>query len=92
MKRIGLLAVLMFAVAAAPAQVKFGAGPQAGFSFASFPKPADELYGFGYDFAESFARRVQAVTREDVQRVAMKYFTKRALVTVTSAPQKKAEN
>lgn len=42
----------------------------------------DELYGLGHDFADTFAERVRAVTREDVLRVARKYFTHRAKVIV----------
>jgi zinc protease len=32
-----------------------------------------ELYGQGYDFQEEFARRIEAVTTEDILRVAKKY-------------------
>jgi zinc protease len=42
----------------------------------------DELYGFGYDFSWSFPERVRAVTREDLRRVARKYFTHKALAIV----------
>jgi len=44
-----LLAVGCLA-ATAHAQVKFGAGPHLGFAFSSFPKPADQYYGFGFGF------------------------------------------
>jgi opacity protein-like surface antigen len=50
MKRVGVLALLVLFVVAAPAQVKFGAGVHAGMSFAMFPKPSDEYYGFGWGF------------------------------------------
>lgn len=50
MKRVGVLALLVLFVVAAPAQVKFGAGAHAGISIAMFPKPADEYYGFGWGF------------------------------------------
>jgi len=35
----------------------------------------NELYGLGYEFADSFADRVNAVTINDVVRVAQKYLT-----------------
>ena len=47
----------------------------------------DELYGLGYDFSDRFAERVGGVTREDVLRVARKYFTRRALVVVRPTPK-----
>jgi zinc protease len=47
----------------------------------------DELYGLGYDFSDDFAERVNAVTREDVQRVARKYLTRHAAVVVRPEPQ-----
>jgi len=40
----------------------------------------DELYGLGYDFSDSFAERMRAVTREEVLRVAKKYLNRRVLV------------
>lgn len=40
----------------------------------------DELYGLGYDYSLGFADRVNAVTKEEVKRVAQKYLTKHALL------------
>ncbi len=48
----------------------------------------DELYGLGYDGSEEFAEQVNAVTRQDVLRVARKYLTRRALVVVSPALKK----
>ena len=50
MKRLGLLVALVLVAVVAQGQVKFGAGVQAGFSFASAAEPADKVYGFGYGF------------------------------------------
>jgi predicted Zn-dependent peptidase len=38
-----------------------------------------ELYGFGHDFMDSYARSINAVTAQDVQRVAQQYFGARVL-------------
>jgi zinc protease len=46
----------------------------------------DELYGLGYDFDRTFDARINAVTREDVARVARKYLSGK-YVKVTSSPQ-----
>lgn len=46
----------------------------------------DELYGLGYDFDRSFDARINAVTREDVARVARQYLSGN-YVQVTSSPQ-----
>ena len=48
----------------------------------------DELYGMGYDAHEKYAERVNAVTLDDVKRVA-KAFVTRAIVAV-STPSPKA--
>ncbi len=45
----------------------------------------DELYGLGYDFGEKYAARINGVTMDDVRRVARKYLTHHAVVTVTPA-------
>jgi zinc protease len=49
----------------------------------------DELYGFGYDFDDRFEDRVRAVTREDLRRVAKKYFTHRVVVVVAPGEEEK---
>jgi len=43
----------------------------------------DELYGLGYDFDSFFAERIEAVTIEDVVRVADKYLTHYVCAVVT---------
>ncbi|HUW32095.1 MAG TPA: pitrilysin family protein [Planctomycetota bacterium] len=43
----------------------------------------DELYGFGYDFSNRFPERIDAVTLDDVVRVANKYLTRYACAIVT---------
>jgi opacity protein-like surface antigen len=50
MKRIGMAAILLLAAVSAQAQLRFGAGPHVGVSFASAPEPADKVYGFGFGF------------------------------------------
>jgi zinc protease len=45
----------------------------------------DELYGLGYDFGDKYANQITAVTKEEVRRVAQKYFTRH--VVVVTAPQ-----
>jgi len=34
----------------------------------------DELYGLGFDHFQKYPREIQKVTKEDVDRVARKYF------------------
>jgi zinc protease len=46
----------------------------------------DELYGLGYDYDQGFDNRIQAVTLDDVVRVAQKYLTESVLVT--ASPEK----
>lgn len=46
----------------------------------------DELYGLGYDYREEFVTKVEAVTLDDVKRVARKYFTVPVITIVTPAP------
>ncbi len=41
-----------------------------------------EFYGLGEDYADQYARRIQAVTREEVRRVAQKYLHPDRLVLV----------
>jgi opacity protein-like surface antigen len=50
MKKIGLLAAVLLLAGVAQAQIKFGAGPHLGISFASAPEPLDKVYGFGFGF------------------------------------------
>ena len=47
----------------------------------------DELYGLGYDYDKTFDARIEAVTLEDVVRVARKYLNNHLLVT--SSPQQR---
>lgn len=49
----------------------------------------NELYGFGYDYSDHYADRINAVTKEDVQRVMAKYFNNS--VTAITGPEKKKE-
>jgi len=51
----------------------------------------DELYGLGYDFDSFFAERIEAVTIEDVVRVANKYLTHYVCVVVTQKPAEPEE-
>jgi len=46
----------------------------------------DDLYGLGFNYDKSFAARIEAVSREDVVRVARKYLNNHVLVT--TSPQK----
>ena len=47
----------------------------------------DELYGLGYRFPDSLPKRIQAVTLEDLARVARKYFTNPVVVVTTPDPK-----
>jgi len=47
----------------------------------------DELYGFGYDYDKTFDARIQAVTREDVVRVARKYLNNYVQITASPAAE-----
>lgn len=47
----------------------------------------DELYGLGYDFGDKLAERVNAVTLDDVRRVAREYLTQPIVTIVTPKPQ-----
>lgn len=49
----------------------------------------DELYGLGYDYEKGFNARIEAVTMEDVVRVAQKYLDNSVLVT--SSPKKDSD-
>ncbi len=49
----------------------------------------DEIYGFGYDYSQSQAQRIGALTLADIQAVAAKYLTGPITVAVvTSQPDK----
>ena len=48
-----------------------------------------ELYGLGYDSYLNYEKEIEAVTAEDVMRVARKYLT--TYVKVTSVPEQKQE-
>jgi len=51
MKRTVIAVVLLLVVAlGAQAQIKWGAGAQAGIDFSSFPKPASDYFGIGFGF------------------------------------------
>lgn len=49
----------------------------------------DELYGLGFVYYKTVEREVEAVTREDVKRVALKYFQKQPYVLATVRPPEK---
>jgi predicted Zn-dependent peptidase len=44
----------------------------------------DELYGFGYDYQSRVAEKYNAVTPDDVLRVAKKYLTGGYVTTVAT--------
>lgn len=48
----------------------------------------DELYGLGYDAYEKYADRVNAVTLDDVKRVAREFLTRAIITVVTPTPDK----
>jgi zinc protease len=45
-----------------------------------------ELYGLGYDFSAQDAKRIEAVTKADVQRVAQTYLQHPTIVITTPEP------
>ena len=45
------------------------------------------MRGFGYDYRDTIREKVRAVTKEDLMRVANKYFTNTATVVITPAPE-----
>jgi zinc protease len=47
----------------------------------------DELYGLGFDHRDSYSQRINAVTMDDVRRVAKKYLATPFVVIVTPQPQ-----
>jgi zinc protease len=46
----------------------------------------DELYGLGFNYHKSLERDVEAVTLEDIKRVAAKYFRDQPYVLATVRP------
>ena len=50
-----------------------------------------EYYGLGLDYPEKYSRYIQSVTREDVLRVAGKYFHPENCILVVVANQKMAD-
>ena len=53
----------------------------------------DELYGNGYDYYESFYSRIDAVTADDIQRLAAEYLDlKKAAIVVTRPTEQILEN
>jgi zinc protease len=52
----------------------------------------DELYGLGFDHYQKYPQEIQKVTREDVNRVAQKYFILEAYaIAIVRPPQDKKE-
>ncbi|MFA4981553.1 MAG: pitrilysin family protein [Candidatus Omnitrophota bacterium] len=47
-------------------------------SFYSYTATLDELYGLGYDNVYKYKERIEEVTKEDVKRVANRYFNRKA--------------
>jgi zinc protease len=47
----------------------------------------DELYGLGYDDSTKYEAGIQAVTAEDVRRVAQKYLTRSLTVRIGAEVQ-----
>ncbi len=47
----------------------------------------DELYGLGYDYDRTFEARIQAVTLDDVARVARRVFGDRIVATTSPEPR-----
>ncbi len=48
----------------------------------------DELYGLGFDHYQKYSQEIQKITREDVQRVAKKYFNLEAYALAIIRPPK----
>ena len=52
----------------------------------------DELYGFGFDHYQKYPQKIQKVSKEDVNRVAKKYFNPEAyVITIIRPPLGKKE-
>ncbi|MCA1658921.1 MAG: hypothetical protein LC642_00035, partial [Verrucomicrobiaceae bacterium] len=52
----------------------------------AYTSALDEIYGLGFDHYQALEREVEAVTVEDVKRVAAKYFAEQAYVLATVRP------
>jgi len=50
----------------------------------------DELYGLGFNYHKSLERDIEAVTLEDIKRVASKYFRDQPYVLAIVRPPEKA--
>ena len=46
-----------------------------------------EWYGLGLDYLQTYQQRINAVTKEDVQRVAAEYLRTDAYTLVTAGPE-----
>jgi zinc protease len=57
-------------------------------SFYSFTGALDELYGLGYDDLYKYDARIEKVTKEDVKRVAVKYFNMNACAEIIISSKK----
>ncbi len=53
----------------------------------AFESALDELYGLGYDEYSRYAEKIKAVSREDIVRVANKYFRPDGYAIVIINPQ-----
>jgi len=52
----------------------------------------DELYGLGFDHYQKYPQEIRKVSREDVNRVAKRYFTLEAYaIAVIQPPAEKKE-
>ncbi len=58
------------------------------FAYAS---ALDELYGLGYDYYKTLKQHIDAITLEDIKRVANKYFQDKPSVLAVVHPKPKAE-
>ncbi|MBN1869002.1 MAG: insulinase family protein [Candidatus Omnitrophica bacterium] len=56
----------------------------------SFMVSLDELYGLGFDRYQQYKKRIEDVTREDIQRLAREYFDLNKAAIVQVMPEKTA--
>jgi zinc protease len=56
----------------------------------AFQASLDELYGLGYDYEASFARRINAVQIEDVQEIVKTLFVNPLVITTSPEPAAEA--